>query len=270
MVLTPRQLITFSPFIHPVDDGISQKFGENKVSFYKELGMKGHNGIDYSCKAGTKIYAPCDLKITGIRKEDVEKGYGNSIFARTNTYLEINKKLYSLEMVFGHLKEFKTTLRDWVKQGELIAISGNTGKYTTGPHLHWGVRVVEKQQNGGWLAINRDNGYKGYIDQLPLVDNSLKLKEYEGKLVYSTGEQDGKKHYLVRNRVLEHISNEVEFFIAGFDFKDAVGINPNLIIVSDKITYKIDNNDIRVKQAKNLLDFAINHRSLAIKYRKNI
>lgn len=275
MSLTSKQIALLGPFMHPVNDKISQKFGKNfKLNgkwFYGEIikSINKHNGIDYSCKDGTEIYAPCDLKITGIRKADVELGYGNAIFARTNSHIEINKKLHSIEMVFGHLKEFKINLRDWIKQGEIIGISDNTGKYTIGPHLHWGPRIVQKQKNGGWLAQDLDNGTRGYFDILPFIDMSLSLKKYEGKLVYG-GKQNGAKHYLVRNGKLEWIKNEVDFFISGYDFKDAISINPSLIINSKKITYKVDNNNPRVKQAKSLLDFAIHNKSLAIKYFKTI
>ena len=45
----------------PVPDmKITQGFGENIVGFYKELGMKGHNGLDIKSPTGTACYAVCD------------------------------------------------------------------------------------------------------------------------------------------------------------------------------------------------------------------
>lgn len=39
---------------------VNQPFGVNFVNFYQKLGMKGHNGIDFSAKDETPVYASHD------------------------------------------------------------------------------------------------------------------------------------------------------------------------------------------------------------------
>ena len=45
--------------------------------------------------------------------------------------------------IYKHCLTLLKKIRDKVSQGELIALSGNSGKDTTGPHLHF-----EVWQNG--------------------------------------------------------------------------------------------------------------------------
>ncbi len=185
---------------------------------------------------------------------------------------EIKGIMYRCELVFAHLSQFvNPKIGRWIERGVLVTRSGNTGKYTTGAHLHaLGIRVVQKTWLGGWKAINKDNGYKGYFNPITLIDKKLSLAKYENKLVYSEGKQQGKKHYLVRNGILEYIRNEVEFFISGFEFKDAMEINKNLINTADKKTYQIDYNQPRTVQAKRLLGFAIDNTEKAKTYYKQL
>jgi murein DD-endopeptidase MepM/ murein hydrolase activator NlpD len=44
-----------------------------------------------------------------------------------------------LMTVYMHLSKFKVAEGDTVRQGQVIALSGGTGR-ATGPHLHLGVR----------------------------------------------------------------------------------------------------------------------------------
>jgi murein DD-endopeptidase MepM/ murein hydrolase activator NlpD len=48
--------------------------------------------------------------------------------------------------VYVHLKGHSQTVQigDFVKKGQIIALSGNTG-YTTGPHLHFAIQTNTQQ-----------------------------------------------------------------------------------------------------------------------------
>lgn len=131
---------------------LTQKFGENPAS-YAKFGLKGHNGLDYGTPTGTNILAPHSGRVLEASSDPT--GYG--------LYIKIeNDKEGS---VLAHLKEFKVKVGDQVTEGQLIALSDNTGN-SIGPHLHWGYYAKPR---------NRQNGYAGFIDQLPLIIAVLTL-----------------------------------------------------------------------------------------------
>ena len=119
---------------------------------YLKFGLMGHNGWDIGCPSGTAVLTPHN----GIVKEVVDEGtqgYGK--------YIKIeNDKEGS---VLAHLKEFKVSVGQEVKEGETIAYSDNTGN-STGPHLHWGYYRKPR---------NRDNGFLGYIDQTDWLNSEI-------------------------------------------------------------------------------------------------
>lgn len=66
-----------------------------------------------------------------------------------------------------HLDEFKVVKGQQVKEGELLAITGNTGSNTTGPHLHediWKSEVTGKFED----TINPHEYYK-YMHNITFV-----------------------------------------------------------------------------------------------------
>ncbi len=86
---------------------------------------KGHLGIDFAVKSGTPVYASAGgiVIFSDFTPNDGKK----IIIQHKEGFITIYKHCSSL------LKKE----RDFVYQGELIALSGNSGLNTTGPHLHF-------------------------------------------------------------------------------------------------------------------------------------
>lgn len=83
---------------------------------------KFHDGIDLSCRFGN-VYA----MLPGIVKEvhRGNRGYGNYVVLQHG----------NIECLYGHLSMILVNENDEIQAGDIVAISGNTGK-STGPHLH--------------------------------------------------------------------------------------------------------------------------------------
>jgi len=102
-----------------------------------------HDGIDLAAPLGAPIYAATDGVVT---QAGPDPGYGNLIVVlhagNTVTF-------------YGHEEQILVKVGQHVRAGQRIALVGNLG-YSTGPHLHFGVRV-----NGvgvdpiPWLARHR-------------------------------------------------------------------------------------------------------------------
>lgn len=123
---------------------ITQEFGENP-NWYKKWGMIGHNGVDFGLPVGEQINAVFDGRVikTGFDKE----GYGN--------YIRIQHNFG--ETIYAHLSHIWVPVNNSISAGHGIGRSGNTG-FSTGPHLHLGLRPKD---------FDKNNGYLGYIDPLP-------------------------------------------------------------------------------------------------------
>jgi murein DD-endopeptidase MepM/ murein hydrolase activator NlpD len=92
---------------------------------------KPHNGIDIGCKIGASVVAALDGKVIVA---GVQSGYGNVV------YLDHGNNFTSR---YGHLSRIDVKVGDNVKQGSVIALSGNSGK-STGAHLHFELRSYSK------------------------------------------------------------------------------------------------------------------------------
>ncbi|MBA4250959.1 MAG: hypothetical protein C0425_08040 [Chlorobiaceae bacterium] len=86
---------------------------------------KGHFGIDYSAKEGTPIFATTNGYVI-FSDYTVDDGF-MIILAHAEGYLSFYK----------HCSQLLKKERDIVTQGEIIALSGNSGYQTSGPHLHF-------------------------------------------------------------------------------------------------------------------------------------
>ena len=140
--------------VSPIKDVyINQYFGENKVDFYSKMGMKGHNGIDFKAKLGCPVMATHDGVVVFAGK-DGDGGISVTLYTR------ISGKGY--KTIYYHLSRLNCKVGANVVTGDVIGFAGNTGKYTTGTHLHFGLKKILNKK-----TFDYDNGYKGAIDPAP-------------------------------------------------------------------------------------------------------
>jgi murein DD-endopeptidase MepM/ murein hydrolase activator NlpD len=149
---------------YPVDRWrISQLFGENLVDFYKQMGLKGHNGIDIVTYHGQPLRAPHD-GIVMYAGYDTSGGLG--IELRTKQRYDYNGQTAYFKTILWHLKTGSLLVKegDEVKAGDLIGQCDNTGM-STGDHLHFGLKLLDDSFD----TLNKDNGYMGAVNPAPVM-----------------------------------------------------------------------------------------------------
>ena len=88
-----------------------------------------HYGTDFTAPIGTKVYAPANGTVL---KTSYQRGGAG--------YYIIIKHTGGYSTVYMHLSKALVRTGQQVSQGQVIALSGNTGG-STGPHLHYEVRI---------------------------------------------------------------------------------------------------------------------------------
>jgi len=125
------------PSIKPVEKGwYSSGFGERKDPF---TGKKEfHPGLDISVPKGSNVMATADGIVVFTKDKFIPyKGYGKFIIIDHG---------YGYKTLYGHLSKIIVRKGQHVKRGQIIALSGNTGK-STSPHIHYEVMSYGKPQN---------------------------------------------------------------------------------------------------------------------------
>lgn len=150
---------------HPVTRVyVTQGFGLN-ASVYRQFGMRGHNGIDYRVKfkdtpkGRVWIYPSAEGIVSEVVNQG-SKGYG--------LYVRIEHADGS-QTIYGHQSKVYVRKGQRVSLKKIIGLSGNSG-FSTGAHLHYGYRPPN------WLKSTYNNGFKGYIDNLPRLMTRDRIK----------------------------------------------------------------------------------------------
>lgn len=121
-----RGILAAMPSIWPVTGFVSSSFGGRTSPFSR--GGQFHKGLDISNRMGTPIVAPAEGTVTMAGRDGA---YGNSV--------EINHG-GGIVTKYAHLQRATVKPGQWVRRGEVIGHIGMTGR-TTGPHLHYEVRL---------------------------------------------------------------------------------------------------------------------------------
>jgi len=115
-------------FVMPLEGRVTGVFGERRV--FNDNVVSRHRGIDISSSRGTPVRASNAGKVVLAR----------DLYFSGNTVI-INHGI-GLFSIYCHLS--KAGIREGivVDKGEIIGYTGSTGR-STGPHLHWGMRLAD-------------------------------------------------------------------------------------------------------------------------------
>lgn len=104
----------------PVNAKVTSPYGQ------RASGM--HPGIDFGVPIGTSILASQSGIVTRVANE--EGGYGN--------WVEVTDQASGISTRYAHLSNPTVSFGQQVNAGDVLGMSGNTGR-STGPHLHFEV-----------------------------------------------------------------------------------------------------------------------------------
>jgi murein DD-endopeptidase MepM/ murein hydrolase activator NlpD len=152
MAKAKDKLLAAIPAIQPVKNenlkSMVSGFGYRTDPFTKARKM--HEGMDFTAKTGTPIYATGDGVVA--RADNTASGYGNHIVIRHG---------FGYETLYGHLSRYKCRAGQRIQRGDVIGYVGSTGR-SEGPHLHY-----EVHKNG--KVVNPLNFYYGNISAVEYV-----------------------------------------------------------------------------------------------------
>lgn len=107
-------------FIYPTRGGITQGY------------HAGHYAIDIGDRSKPPIWAPAGGNVVKVSVGSWGGGYGNHVIVDHGN---------GLRSLYAHMDSVNVVNGQWVNQGDVIGIMGNTGRVygVTGIHLHWEV-----------------------------------------------------------------------------------------------------------------------------------
>lgn len=121
------------PFAQPMESQVTSVYGTKRVYNKQKKGQ--HLGIDYRASIGDKVPASNRGRVV----------FAGDLFYTGGTVI-IDHGL-DIFTVYGHLSKTTVNAGDIVDRGDLIGLSGNSGR-TSGPHLHWGVKIQGQYVDG--------------------------------------------------------------------------------------------------------------------------
>ncbi len=120
------------PFALPIDSEVTSHFGNKRIfngkmaSFHQGLDLRARTPIPIRAPEGAKVVLAKDLYYTG---NTVILGHG-----------------YGLFTIYAHMSRLDVKVGDRVAKGQVLGLSGMTGR-ASGPHLHWGAVLMHEKFN---------------------------------------------------------------------------------------------------------------------------
>ena len=112
---------------------------------------KPHLAIDLRAAVDTPVYAAEDGTVDWVQAWDGRSIGGNQSYGNLVRIRHADYNGEKLQTLYAHLQRVTVKNGQAVREGEVIGYSGNSGN-TTGPHLHFEVRVAGTRFNPlNWL-----------------------------------------------------------------------------------------------------------------------
>lgn len=128
---TEGKLWDESGFILPVQAELTSTFGAFRV--FNGSTEARHTGWDFRVAVGTPVRAIASGRVAFSGLLDIRGNY---------VVIDHGQGIYS---AYAHFSQSHVTRGQHVESGQIIGVSGNTGR-SSGPHLHWEMAV-----NGEWV-----------------------------------------------------------------------------------------------------------------------
>jgi murein DD-endopeptidase MepM/ murein hydrolase activator NlpD len=105
-----------------------RNFGQRRV--FNDQPRSPHSGADLKAATGVPVEAANRGRVALAK---------NLFFSGNAVFIDHGLGVYT---VYLHLSEIQVSAGDMVARGQVVGLAGATGR-VTGPHLHWGVRVLD-------------------------------------------------------------------------------------------------------------------------------
>lgn len=145
---------------------ISSQFNPRRVNPVTKK-VTPHNGVDFAVSRGTPVLSSGDGEVI------------QAIYSGSAGYFITIRHGREYVTKYMHLDKLLVKPGQIVKKGDRIALSGNTGR-STGPHLHYELRINDKPVNPLTANLPISEGLTGkskttFIEQIQSITPKLKL-----------------------------------------------------------------------------------------------
>jgi len=137
----------YTPTVWPVDGKLEAGFGGRRNPF-GGAGYEFHSGQDIEAPWGAPVVAGASGKVTFVGWQN---GYGQLVVVDHGGGLTTR---------YGHLSQIDVELGQTVNRAQLLGKVGSTGR-STGPHLHYEVRINDQPVNPRQYLLLNNNSTPG-------------------------------------------------------------------------------------------------------------
>jgi murein DD-endopeptidase MepM/ murein hydrolase activator NlpD len=137
----------YTPTVWPVDGKLEAGFGGRRNPF-GGAGYEFHSGQDIEAPWGAPVVAGASGKVTFVGWQN---GYGQLVVVDHGGGLTTR---------YGHLSQIDVELGQTVNRTQLLGKVGSTGR-STGPHLHYEVRINDQPVNPRQYLLLNNNSTLG-------------------------------------------------------------------------------------------------------------